>query len=117
MTRRKSSAISMSETIIKDKKEKKHKKKDKEEKKKDSSEEEEDSASEEVEFLDEKEESEEELDPQAQIKKDGDFKKFSIHKNTQKALENNGIKFLFPIQARTFKQLFEGMDLIGRDRT
>lgn len=120
MTRRKSRDLSMDETIIKEKKHKKsekHEKKSSRHKKKESSEEEEDSASEEVEYADEKEESVEELTPEEQKKKDGDFKKFPIHKNTVEALKNNGIQFLFPIQVYTFKDLYEGMDLIGRDRT
>lgn len=42
---------------------------------------------------------------------------FEIDRKTIKALNKRGITHLFPIQSATYDILFEGSDLIGRDRT
>lgn len=57
---------------------------------------------------------EEERDPQMDI---GAFDKFNISKGQQKALIANGIKYLFPIQSQTFNSIFEGKDILAKDRT
>ena len=46
-----------------------------------------------------------------------DFTNFRISKSTQETLKSKKINSLFPIQSATFDYLFEGNDLIGRDRT
>ena len=47
----------------------------------------------------------------------GAFSNFKISKETQANLITNGIKYLFPIQQKTFKSIYEKKDLIGKDRT
>ena len=47
----------------------------------------------------------------------GAFKNFAISEATIKTLKNTGISYLFPIQQTTFQAIYEGKDLIGRDRT
>lgn len=54
---------------------------------------------------------------QPQIEAAGNFANFEISKKTQKTLNSLNIKYLFPIQQKTFKEIFSGLDLIGRDRT
>ncbi|XP_028405033.1 nucleolar RNA helicase 2-like [Dendronephthya gigantea] len=48
---------------------------------------------------------------------DGKLKKFRISKKTRKELKERGIKYLFPIQAKTFDLIYEGKDVIGKART
>lgn len=52
---------------------------------------------------------------QAEI--DGKLKNFRISKKTRKGLKERGIKYLFPIQSKTFDLIYEGKDVIGRART
>lgn len=47
----------------------------------------------------------------------GNFDNFPISSETKKNLQNTGIQYLFPIQAKTFNPIFQGKDLIGKDRT
>ena len=47
----------------------------------------------------------------------GNFSKFPISDTTIETLKNNGYKYLFPIQQATYTDIFEGSDLIGKDRT
>lgn len=47
----------------------------------------------------------------------GDFSQFPINDRTIETLKNNGFMYLFPIQQATYVDIFEGNDLIGRDRT
>lgn len=47
----------------------------------------------------------------------GQFDKFKISDETRKTLEKENIKYLFPIQVATFNSVYEGKDLIGKDRT
>jgi ATP-dependent RNA helicase DDX21 len=47
----------------------------------------------------------------------GNFDNFPISELSKKTLQRVGIKYLFPIQASTFMPIFEGRDLIGKDRT
>ncbi|KAI3808863.1 hypothetical protein L1987_24826 [Smallanthus sonchifolius] len=42
---------------------------------------------------------------------------FRISEPLKNALKANGIEALFPIQARTFDSIFEGLDLIGKAKT
>ena len=50
-------------------------------------------------------------------KTEGDFSRFAISAQTQRHLESVGISYLFPIQYKTFNPIYEGLDLIGKDRT
>lgn len=50
-------------------------------------------------------------------KKTGAFDNFDIKQQTKSQLERIGISYLFPIQSQTFKLIFSGADLIGKDRT
>jgi ATP-dependent RNA helicase DDX21 len=50
-------------------------------------------------------------------KKEGDFNLFEISPQTQRHLESVGISYLFPIQYKTFNAIYQGYDLIGKDRT
>lgn len=43
--------------------------------------------------------------------------KFRISKTTIENLAKKGVKFLFPIQEKTFDHIYDGKDLIGRART
>lgn len=47
----------------------------------------------------------------------GLLSKFRIHEKTRALLEGKGIKTLFPIQFSTFDLIFDGHDLVGRERT
>ena len=47
----------------------------------------------------------------------GDFANFEINPITAETLKKNNFNYLFPIQQKTFKHVFEGKDIIGRDRT
>ena len=47
----------------------------------------------------------------------GNFKNFPICEKTCETLKNTGIKYLFEIQQTTFHAIYQGKDLIGRDRT
>ena len=53
----------------------------------------------------------------SQIEENGQFDNFDISKKTQKTLKSLKINYLFPIQQRTYNEIFDGIDLIGRDRT
>jgi len=45
------------------------------------------------------------------------LKDFISSKKTRKVLENRGIKGLFPIQAKTYNEIYEGKNIVGRERT
>ena len=62
-------------------------------------------------------EPEQEASPNDIHKKLGKLSKFRIQKSTRKILKSRGVKFLFPIQYRTFDQVYDGKDLIGQART
>lgn len=47
----------------------------------------------------------------------GSFDRFPISENTVRNLKNKEIPYLFPIQYETFNHIYQGADLIGRDRT
>lgn len=47
----------------------------------------------------------------------GDFANFPISEETVENLKSHGFKYLFPIQQTTYKDIYEGRDLVGRDRT
>lgn len=53
----------------------------------------------------------------AQEAEAGNFDNFQISGDTKKTLVKTGIAYLFPIQAKSFAPIFEGRDLIGKDRT
>lgn len=60
--------------------------------------------------VDDDDDEEEEANPNA-------LSNFKISKQLQIALVSKGIKALFPIQAMTFNDVFNGCDLVGRART
>nr|CAB3236960.1 nucleolar RNA helicase 2 [Phallusia mammillata] len=47
----------------------------------------------------------------------GDFSHFRITENTKPLLLKQGVKYLFPIQVKTFDHVFDGEDLIAQART
>lgn len=47
----------------------------------------------------------------------GNFDNFPISAESKNTLIKTGINYLFPIQAKSFKPIYEGRDLIGKDRT
>ena len=51
------------------------------------------------------------------IAKAGDFANFQISPSTVQTLKQNNFHYLFPIQQKTYKHVFAGKDIIGRDRT
>ena len=53
----------------------------------------------------------------AQESVSGNFDNFPISDETKKTLLKTGINYLFPIQAKSFNPIYEGRDLIGKDRT
>ena len=57
------------------------------------------------------------LQPASEDSKTGCFDNFRISAETKSRLINTGINYLFPIQAKTYPVIFEGKDLIGKDRT
>jgi len=50
-------------------------------------------------------------------KEKGDFGNFEISKKTTKKLKDNGVEYLFPVQAETFSACLEGSDVIVQART
>ncbi len=56
-------------------------------------------------------------DPNAEHKKLGKLSKFRISKVTRKKLKEKGMRFLFPIQYKTFDHVYDGRDVIGQART
>ena len=65
----------------------------------------------------EKKEAVEKTEQETEVSRKGDFANFPISEETAENLRANGYKYLFPIQQATYKDIFEGRDLIGRDRT
>lgn len=61
-------------------------------------------------------EADEEAEP---IKEDNPnaVSKFKISEPLKNALKAKGIEALFPIQARTFESIYDGLDLIGKAKT
>ena len=55
--------------------------------------------------------------PNKEHRKLGKLSKFRIEKSTRKLLKSRGVKYLFPIQYRTFNPVYDGRDLIGQART
>jgi ATP-dependent RNA helicase DDX21 len=51
------------------------------------------------------------------VEEEGKFENFSLFPQTMKNLRSHGIEYLFPIQISTFKYIFEGRDIFGKDRT
>ena len=49
--------------------------------------------------------------------KDGAFKKFRIGEGRAESLKKRGITYLFPIQAKTFDNVYDGSDVVGQART
>lgn len=47
----------------------------------------------------------------------GDFANFEISPITIDTLKKHNFNYLFPIQQKTYKHIYEGKDIIGRDRT
>jgi ATP-dependent RNA helicase DDX50 len=47
----------------------------------------------------------------------GKFEDFRLTPKTTALLKKKGISYLFPIQAKTFDPVYDGQDLVGRDRT
>lgn len=60
---------------------------------------------------------EETPDPSTQHKKLGKLSKFRISKQTRRKLKERGIRYLFPIQYKTFDHVYDGHDVIGQART
>jgi len=112
-----------SKVIVKDSKKSKVEKVDRKSKDKESKKEKKSKKTKEVEESSEKEEVSEEEDDLLEVDTrtpqeiEGDFKNFPICAKSVEVLIKNGIKFLFPIQSNTFKNVYDGYDLIGRDRT
>lgn len=48
---------------------------------------------------------------------EGQFSNFPLSFETVQRLQSQDIHFFFPIQVKTFNQIFNQMDVIGRDRT
>jgi len=48
---------------------------------------------------------------------ENDLEKFKIAKKTIEILNGQGISSLFPIQASTYKIIYDGLDVVGRDIT
>lgn len=55
--------------------------------------------------------------PNKEHQKLGKLSKFRIEKSTRKLLKSRGVKFLFPIQYKTFDPVYDGKDVIGQART
>ncbi|XP_042314392.1 nucleolar RNA helicase 2, partial [Sceloporus undulatus] len=49
--------------------------------------------------------------------KQGDFSNFDISKATLDLLKARGVTYLFPVQAKTFKYIYDGKDVIAQART
>lgn len=52
-----------------------------------------------------------------EVTAEGQFSNFPLSIETVQRLQSQNINFFFPIQARTFNQIFTKKDVIGRDRT
>jgi len=57
------------------------------------------------------------VDSKKELKKEGNLDNFPICSATKEILRKNKMEYLFPIQAKTYHQIYEGNDLIGRERT
>ncbi|XP_075279241.1 nucleolar RNA helicase 2 [Opisthocomus hoazin] len=49
--------------------------------------------------------------------KEGDFSNFPLSENTINLLKARGVKYLFPVQVKTFQPIYDGKDLIAQART
>nr|XP_020663614.1 nucleolar RNA helicase 2 [Pogona vitticeps] len=49
--------------------------------------------------------------------REGDFAKFDLSKATIDLLKARGVNYLFPVQAKTFKPVYDGKDVIAQART
>ncbi|KAM4670121.1 nucleolar RNA helicase 2-like [Amazona ochrocephala] len=49
--------------------------------------------------------------------KEGDFSNFPLSQNTINLLKAQGVKYLFPVQVRTFQPIYDGKDVIAQART
>ncbi|XP_030909193.2 nucleolar RNA helicase 2-like [Melopsittacus undulatus] len=49
--------------------------------------------------------------------KEGDFSNFPLSQNTVNLLKAQGVKYLFPVQVRTFQPIYDGKDVIAQART
>ncbi|CAN0237288.1 unnamed protein product [Bubo scandiacus] len=49
--------------------------------------------------------------------KEGAFSNFPLSQNTINLLKARGVKYLFPVQVRTFQPIYDGKDLIAQART
>ena len=66
----------------------------------------------------EKPEEDKEFEAQQLLNKQkGNYDNFDISKDTQTHLKKVGYEYLFPIQVESYKHIFEGKDIIGKDRT
>jgi len=57
------------------------------------------------------------IDSTSDVVRKGDLTRFNISDETISTLKANGYNYLFPIQQATYEDVFEGNDLIGKDRT
>ncbi|KAM6306424.1 nucleolar RNA helicase 2-like [Aegotheles albertisi] len=49
--------------------------------------------------------------------KEGAFSNFALSQNTINLLKARGVKYLFPVQVKTFQPIYDGKDLIAQART
>ncbi|XP_053926848.1 nucleolar RNA helicase 2 [Cuculus canorus] len=49
--------------------------------------------------------------------KEGAFSNFPLSENTIKLLKARGVKYLFPVQVKTFQPIYDGKDVIAQART
>ncbi|NWH74384.1 DDX21 helicase, partial [Piaya cayana] len=49
--------------------------------------------------------------------KEGDFSNFPLSENTINLLKARGVKYLFPVQVKTFQPIYDGKDVIAQART
>uniref|UniRef100_A0A8D0L3Q5 RNA helicase n=1 Tax=Sphenodon punctatus TaxID=8508 RepID=A0A8D0L3Q5_SPHPU len=61
-----------------------------------------------------REEMHEELSPEHE---EGAFSNFGISEETIELLKDRGVTYLFPVQVKTYKHIYDGKDVIAQDRT
>ncbi|XP_051474901.1 nucleolar RNA helicase 2-like [Apus apus] len=63
------------------------------------------------------EEQESDAEELTEEEKEGAFSNFPLSQNTINLLKARGVKYLFPVQAKTFQPIYDGKDLIAQART
>ncbi|NWR59102.1 DDX21 helicase, partial [Bucorvus abyssinicus] len=62
-------------------------------------------------------EQESDVEELTEEEREGDFSNFPLSENTINLLKARGVKYLFPVQVKTFQPIYDGKDVIAQART